>query len=81
MDLIPSSKECLLISQTLILSNMPYIYQDKQTDKLRIFGSVTAISKATGIKPDNLYTAFSRNKLTEFENDSYRIIKTKIERS
>jgi len=60
---------------------MPYIYINKENNKARIFGSITSLSKATNIKPDNLYTCFSRNKLKEFENDSYRIIKTKLERS
>ena len=60
---------------------MAYIYLNKLTNKLRCFGSITALSKATGIKPDNLYTCFGRNNLKEYENDSYRIVKTKIERA
>lgn len=60
---------------------MAYIYLNKETKELRCFGSVSALCKATGIKPDNLYTVFSRKKLTEFENEKYRIVKTKIERS
>ena len=59
---------------------MPYIYINKQTKEARIFGSITSLSNAIGIKPDNLYTTFSRKKLKEFENESYRIVKTKIER-
>ena len=60
---------------------MAYIYLNKETNKLRCFGSITALSKATGIKPDNLYTNFNRKALNEFENDSYRIVKVDIERS
>lgn len=60
---------------------MAYIYLNKETNQLRCFGSITALSKATGIKPDNLYTNFNRKALNEFENDSYRIVKVNIERS
>ena len=60
---------------------MAYIYLNKETNKLRCFGSITALSKATGIKPDNLYTNFNRKGLSEFENTSYRIVKVDIERS
>jgi len=60
---------------------MAYIYLNKQTNEARVFGSITSLSNATGIKPDNLYTQFSRKGLKEYENDSYRIIKTKIERA
>ena len=60
---------------------MPYIHLNKENNKLRCFGSVTALSKATGIKPDNLYTNFNRKGLSEFENDFYRIVKVEVERS
>lgn len=60
---------------------MAYIYINKETKEARIFGSITSLSNATGIKPDNLYTQFSRKGLKEYENDSYKIIKTKIERA
>lgn len=60
---------------------MAYIYLNKETNELRCFGSITALSKATGIKPDNLYTNFNRKALKEFENDKYRIVKTELERS
>ena len=60
---------------------MAYIYLDKETNELRCFGSITALSKATGVKPDNLYTNFNRKSLKEFENDKYRIVKTELERS
>lgn len=60
---------------------MAYIYLNKKTNGARIFGSITALSSATGIKPDNLYTIFSRNKANEHETNDYRIVKTKIERA
>lgn len=59
---------------------MAYIYLNKQTNELRCFGGITALCKATGIKPDNLYHNFSRKGLKDFENDSYRIVKVEIER-
>ena len=60
---------------------MAYVHINKQTNEVRIFGSVKSLCNTTGIKPDNLYTQFSRNKLKEYENDKYRIVKTKIERA
>lgn len=59
---------------------MAYIYLNKETKEARIFGSITSLCNATRIKPDNLYYNFGRNKLKEFENGQYRIIKTPIER-
>lgn len=60
---------------------MVYIYINKINNEVWCFGSITALSKATGIKPDNLYTCFSRKKLYEFQNNEYRIIKTEITRA
>mgnify|MGYP003153301688 CR=1 FL=1 len=60
---------------------MAYIYLNKETNEARIFGSITSLCNATKIKPDKLYTCFSRNKLKEYENDNFRIVKTKIERA
>ena len=60
---------------------MAYIYINKKTKEARIFGSITSLCSATKIKPDNLYRVFSREKLREFENDSYRIVKAEIERA
>lgn len=60
---------------------MAYIYLNKQTKEARIFGSITSLCNQTGIKPDNLYTQFSRNKLKEYENKQYRVVKAKIERN
>lgn len=58
-----------------------YIHENKETRKLRAFGSIKALSNALNIPVDNLYTIFSRKGLKEYENDSYRIVKTKIERA
>jgi hypothetical protein len=60
---------------------MAYIYINKETDEARVFGSIKALSKAMKIKPDNLYSKFSRKKLKEQETNEYRIVKTKIERA
>lgn len=60
---------------------MAYIFLNKETNESRIFGSITSLCNATKIKPDNLYRVFSRDKLKEYENDKYRVIKTKIERA
>ena len=60
---------------------MAYIYLNKETKGARIFGSIKSLSNATGIKSDNLYTIFSRNKAKEHETSEYRIVKTKIERA
>lgn len=60
---------------------MVYIYINKTNNEVWCFGSIKALSDATGIKPDNLYTCFSRKKLDEFQNSEYRIIKTEITRA
>ena len=54
---------------------------DKQKNTPRIFGSIQAICNNTDLKPDNLYTIFGRKKLTEFENERYRIVKTEVKRA
>lgn len=59
---------------------MAYIYLNKKTQEKRVFGSIKALSDATGIKIDNLYRVFSRNKETEHKRGDFTIIKTEIER-
>ena len=54
---------------------------DKQTNTPEILGSIKAICNRTDLKPDSLYTIFGRKKLTEFENERYRIVKTDIKRA
>jgi len=60
---------------------MPYIYTNKKTQKIRLFGSLVVLSEETGIKIDNLYKVFSRQKLNDFENNDCKIHKRKLERS
>ena len=56
-------------------------YLDKQTNTAEIFGSVKAIVKHTDLKPDNIYRVFSRLKLSEYENEYCRIVKTAVKRA
>ena len=60
---------------------MPYIYINKKTNDLQCLGSIKALSKATGIKLNKLYTIFSRKKAKEHQTNEFRIVKTKIERA
>ena len=53
---------------------------NKETNTPDIFGSVSAISKHTGISVNTLYNYFSRKNI-EFENNTYRIVKCKVRRS
>lgn len=54
---------------------------DKLNNTPGIYGSIQAICNNTDLKPDNLYTVFGRKKLTEYENDRYRIVKTDVKRA
>lgn len=58
-----------------------YWYLNKQTNAAEIFGSVAAIVKYTDLKPDNIYRVFSRLKLSEYETEHYRIVKTATKRA
>ena len=60
---------------------MAYIFLNSETEEAKVFGSITSLCVHTGIKPDNLYTTFSRNKKTEYKKDNIRIVKTTIIRS
>lgn len=60
---------------------MGYIYINKKTKEVRIFGSIKALSNSIELPIDNLYTIFSRKKLKEHETKDYRIVKANIERS
>jgi hypothetical protein len=57
------------------------VYIDKNNQKVRTFGSIKALCFSLGLKVDNFYTHFGRKGKLEFENDSYRIVKTEVERS
>ena len=54
---------------------------DKKTNTAGIFGSIIAICNHADLKPDNLYTVFGRKKLSEYENERYRIVKTVVKRA
>ena len=56
-------------------------YLNKQTNAAEIFGGVAAIVKHTDLKPDNLYRVFSRLKLSEYESEHCRIVKTAVKRA
>ena len=58
-----------------------FLLLDKQTNTPAVFGSIKAICNHTDLKRDNLYTVFGRKKLTEFENERYRIAKIDIKRA
>ena len=58
-----------------------FLFIDKKTKTPEIFGSIKAICNHTDLKPDNLYTVFGRKKLTEYENERYRIVKTDVKRA
>jgi hypothetical protein len=60
---------------------MAYIYLNKEDNSLRVFGSVTAMCKATNINLNKIYNVFGRKGLKELENEYYRILNTKIERA
>ena len=59
---------------------MSFIYLNKHNRDAFIFGSISALCKHTGMKPDNFYTHFGRLGNVEFENENVRIIKTEIKR-
>lgn len=59
---------------------MPFWFLNKKENEPRIFGSISSICTHTDLKPDMLYSYFSRKKLDVFENEKYRIHKLPIER-
>lgn len=60
---------------------MVYIYRNRITKEMRVFGSLKALSDETKINLNSLYNTFSRKGLNETCNCNYRIVKTKIERA
>lgn len=56
-----------------------FVYIDKLSQEVRTFGSVVALSMATGISKDTLYLHFSRKKEREYATPMFRIIKSAIE--
>ena len=55
-----------------------YWLLNKENNTPAICGSVIAVSELTGISKNTLYTNFSRQKLSEFENSEWRICKIKV---
>ena len=55
-----------------------YWLLNKKTDTPAIYGGVIAVSEVTGLNRNKLYGVFSRKKLTEFENEDYRIVKISV---
>ena len=60
---------------------MPFWILNKKNNAPTICGSVIAVSELTEISKNILYENFSRKKVSEFENENYRIVKTSIVRA
>jgi len=60
---------------------MAFWILNKKDNTPVICGSVIAVSEVTEISKDTLYDYFSRKKVSEFENENYRIVKTLIVRA
>ena len=59
---------------------MPFIILNKLSNKYRLFGSLPVMVKQFDLDQSILEYHFSRKKETEFENESLRIVKCKLER-
>ena len=57
---------------------MAFWLLDKKENEPMIFGSISSICTHTDLKPDTLYSYFSRQNLDKYENDRYRIHKLPI---
>ena len=60
---------------------MAFWILNKKDNTPAICGSVIAVSKLTEISKDTLYDYFSRKKVSELENENYRIVKLLIVRA
>ena len=60
---------------------MAFWILNKRNDTPIVCGSVVSVSEVTDISKDTLYDYFSRKKVPEFENETYRIVKLPITRS
>lgn len=60
---------------------MAFWILNKKDNTPSICGSVIAVSELTEISKDTLYLYFSRKKVSEFENENYRIVKLYIIRA
>ena len=62
---------------------MPLILKTKKTEQYRLFGSLPILCRSIGFnekQEKSLSYVFSQKKETEFENESFRIIKCELER-
>lgn len=59
---------------------MPFIILDKESNKIRLFGSLPVMCSEFELNKSNLEYHFSRKKEVEFENEKYRIAKVVLER-
>jgi hypothetical protein len=57
-----------------------YIYICKKTGGVYPYGSLRLIASDFKININYFYNLFSRKKLKEFENEDFKIIKTKLKR-
>jgi len=58
---------------------MAYIYYNKQLNKYRLFGSLPVMCKSCDLDYMHIQYAF-RDKKTEYETESIKIIKLRLER-
>lgn len=58
---------------------MAYIYLNKETNKYRLFGSLPVMCKSCDLDYTHIQYAF-RDKKTEYETESIKIIKLRLER-
>lgn len=56
-------------------------FLDKKTDKARIFGSIAEIANQGIMKASTLYSHFSAQKKSKYEDDNVRIEDVPVERS
>jgi hypothetical protein len=59
---------------------MAYIYYNKKTNQYRLFGSLPVMCKSCDLYNPHLDYHFSRLKNTEYENETVKIIKVRLER-
>ena len=62
---------------------MAFILKFKQTDKYRLFGSLPVLCRTIGFSKKQgkqLSYRFSQKKESQFEDDSYLIIRVELER-
>ncbi len=60
---------------------MPFWTIDKKNNTPGLYGSIAVMASFVGIPANTLYNYFSRDNVTEFENEYFRIVKLPIVRS